>query len=157
MWGGTLPEWTPVHYVLFVANNDVERILSIRLFPEQAITPLLRWYIQATTMNVRFEEHDGSYPEFDWDENKRARCIEQRGIDFADVARYFFGRSPFFRRRCDRDGEERWQAIGYLRDRDKLFSIVYTERKMGAVCRIISARRARDKETEEYHVTVSAG
>jgi uncharacterized DUF497 family protein len=73
------------------------------------------------------------------------------------VARYFFGRSPFFRRRADRDGEERWQAIGYVRGRDKLFSVVYTEREKGVVCRIISVRRARDKEMEEYNAALSAG
>ena len=83
--------------------------------------------------------------------------MEERGIDFADVARYFFGRVPFFRRRSDRPGEERWQAIGYLRDRDKLFSVVYTERNGGALCWIISARRASDKESEEYHAALSSG
>lgn len=108
-------------------------------------------------MKGRFEEFEGSYPEYDWDENKRARCIAERGIDFADVARYFFARSPFFRRRSDQNGEERWQAIGYMRDREKLFSVVYTERNDGALCWIISVRRASGKETEEYNAALSAG
>ena len=38
--------------------------------------------------------------------------FNERGIDFADVARFFFARSPFFRRKVVRDEEARWQAFG---------------------------------------------
>lgn len=103
------------------------------------------------------EEFCGSYDEFEWDEPKRLRTLEERGIDFADVARYFFARSPFFRRMAVRDGETRWQAFGPLGDHERLISVVYTERGGGAVCRIISVRVARDNERKEYHAAVQAG
>jgi uncharacterized DUF497 family protein len=103
------------------------------------------------------EESCGSYPEFDWDEQKRARTLEERGIDFADVALYFFGRGAFFRRMTVRDGETRWQAFGPFGDPERLISVVYTERERGVVCRIISVRAASDNERKEYHAAVQAG
>jgi uncharacterized DUF497 family protein len=102
------------------------------------------------------EEFSGSYAEFEWDEAKRARTIQQRGIDFVDVARHFFARTPFFRRSADRDGEARWQAFGPFGDAERLISVVYTERNHG-VCRIISVRVARDNERKEYHAALQAG
>ena len=103
------------------------------------------------------EEFSGSYEEFDWDDAKRLRTLDERGIDFADVARFFFGRSPFFRRMVVRDGETRWQAFGPFGDPARLVSVVYTEREGGIVCRIISARVASDSERKEYHAAVQAG
>lgn len=111
-------------------------------------------------MNSRIEEYDQSYEEFDWDEAKRLWTIEARGIDFADVARFFFGRVPFFRRRADREGEARWQAFGPPWDEEagiELLSVVYTERKNGSLCWIISVRAASPKEREEYYAALQAG
>lgn len=103
------------------------------------------------------EEFCGSYEEFDWDEPKRLRTLDERGIDFADVARVFLARSAFFRRRVERDGETRWQAFGPFGDPARLISVVYTERDHGVVCRIISVRAASDSERKEYHAAVQAG
>ncbi|HEX6367845.1 MAG TPA: BrnT family toxin [Longimicrobium sp.] len=101
------------------------------------------------------EEFSGWYEEFDWDESKRLRTLDERGIDFADVALHFFARSPFFRRMVVRDGETRWQAFGPFGDYGRLVSVVYTERE--GVCRIISVRAASDNERKEYHAAVQAG
>jgi uncharacterized DUF497 family protein len=103
------------------------------------------------------EEFCGSYEAFDWDDAKRVRTLDERGIDFADVALFFFARSPFFRRRVVRDGETRWQAFGPFGDLERLVSVVYTERDEGSVCRIISVRAASDNERKEYHAAVQAG
>ena len=103
------------------------------------------------------EEFSGSYKAFDWDDAKRLRTLDERGIDFADVARLFFARSPFFRRMVVRDGETRWQAFGPFGDPVRLVSVVYTEREQGTVCRIISVRVASDSERKEYHAAVQAG
>ena len=100
------------------------------------------------------EEFSGSYEEFEWDDPKRLRTLDERGIDFADVARLFFARSPFFRRRVVRDGEVRWQAFGLFGDPERLVSVVYTEREHGAVCRIISVRAANGRERKEYHAAI---
>ena len=103
------------------------------------------------------EEFCGSYAEFDWEEAKRARTLEERGIDFADVARFFFARSPFFRRMEVRGDEVRWQAFGPFGDPERLISVVYTEREGGVVCRIISVRAASNDERKDYHAAVQAG
>jgi uncharacterized DUF497 family protein len=103
------------------------------------------------------EEFSGSYDVFDWDDAKRLRTLDERGIDFADVARLFFAQSPFFRRMVVRDGETRWQAFGPVGDPARLASVVYTEREHGTVCRIISVRMASDSERKEYHAAVQAG
>lgn len=100
------------------------------------------------------EEFPGFYEEFEWHEPKRLRTLEERGIDFADVARLFFAHSPFFRRMVVRDGETRWQAFGPFGHPDRLISVVYTEREGGVVCRIISVRAANDRERKEYHAAI---
>lgn len=69
------------------------------------------------------EEFSGSYEEFDWDDAKRLRTLDERGIDFADVARFFFARSPFFRRRVDRDGEIGGRPLGRLAIRRAWFRL----------------------------------
>jgi uncharacterized DUF497 family protein len=103
------------------------------------------------------EEFSGSYEAFEWDDAKRLRTLDERGIDFADVARLFFARSPFFRRLEVRGDEVRWQAFGPFGDPKRLISVVYTEREGGVVCRIISVRAASDNERKEYHAAVQAG
>jgi uncharacterized DUF497 family protein len=103
------------------------------------------------------EEFSGSYAEFEWDDAKRLRTLDERGIDFADMARLFFARAAFFRRMVVRGGETRWQAFGPFGDPERLISVVYTEREGGVVCRIISVRAASDNERKEYHAAVQAG
>jgi uncharacterized DUF497 family protein len=100
------------------------------------------------------EEFAGSYGEFEWDDPKRLRTLEERGIDFADVARVFFARSPFFRRMVVRNGDVRWQAFGPFGEPERIISVVYTERDQGAVCRIISVRAANGRERKEYHAAI---
>ena len=103
------------------------------------------------------EEFSGSYEAFEWGDAKRLRTLDERGIDFADVARLFFARSPFFRRMEVRGDEVRWQALGPFGDPERLISVVYTEREGGVVCRIISVRAASNDERKEYHAAVQAG
>ncbi|HYR08630.1 MAG TPA: BrnT family toxin [Longimicrobium sp.] len=102
-------------------------------------------------------EFSGSYEAFEWDDAKRVRTLQERGLDFADVARLFFARSPFFRRMEVRGDEVRWQAFGPFGDPERLVSVVYTEREGGVVCRIISVRAASNDERKEYHAAVQAG
>ncbi|HET7321091.1 MAG TPA: BrnT family toxin [Longimicrobiaceae bacterium] len=89
--------------------------------------------------------------EFDWDEEKRRKTLEERGIDFADAVRIFFG--PAVRIRSDRKGELRWKLIGMLREMEVV--VIYTVR--GRVHRIISARRANTDEREFYRRVMSGG
>lgn len=90
---------------------------------------------------------------FDWDDNKRERCIKERGIDFLDAA--FIWEDPRRQERIDTRrnyGETRIQTIGKA-DYGVLF-VVYTKRiwKDGQlVNRIISVRKAKPKEVQQYN------
>jgi uncharacterized DUF497 family protein len=85
---------------------------------------------------------------FEWDAAKRHANIEEHGIDFEDAASIFS--RPYLRIRSDRNNEMRFVAIGCIRD--VKIAVVYTVR--AGACRIISARRARTNEREDYHAAV---
>ena len=80
---------------------------------------------------------------FGWNEAKRASNLKKHGIDFADAKGVFDG--PVFIRRSDRHGEIRYQVIGIVEGREAACAVE------GALCRIISARRARRDERRAYH------
>lgn len=84
--------------------------------------------------------------DLEWDEEKRQRNLRERGLDFADVARFepeSVRTSPDARRDY---GELRFNSIGYLDDR--LHSFCWTPRN-GKV-RVISLRKANAREREDY-------
>lgn len=83
--------------------------------------------------------------EFEWDEQKRQTCLVKHGIDFEDAIGIFEG--PMFVRRSDRDGEERWVAVGEVEGR--VVAVVYTIRS--GRYRIISARRSRKNERRDFY------
>jgi uncharacterized DUF497 family protein len=80
--------------------------------------------------------------EFEWDAEKSARNLAERGFDFAFVTRLFEGRTleAIDRRRDYR--ETRMIAIGAIDG--GIYCVVYTDRD--EVRRIISARLASRKE-----------
>ena len=96
-------------------------------------------------MSSRSEEQ---FEAFEWNEAKRRANIKQHGIDFEDAASIFS--RPYLRIRSDRNDEMRFVAIGCIRDVE--IAVVYTMR--AGACRIISARRARTNEREDYHAAV---
>jgi uncharacterized DUF497 family protein len=82
--------------------------------------------------------------DFEWDPAKDAANLAKHGIDFAAAARIFevphiVNQSPFSQ-------EDRWVAVGPVEGR--LITVVYTRR--GTTIRLISARRARTYERENY-------
>jgi len=81
--------------------------------------------------------------EFEWDESKSNRCLQDRGFDFAFAARAFFDPN---RQVAEDDryayGEPRYRLTGAIEGR--LFVVAYTLR--GEVVRIISARKANQRE-----------
>lgn len=84
--------------------------------------------------------------ELEWDEDKRQLTLRERGLDFADVARFdpeSVRTRPDLRREY---GEPRYNSIGYLDGR--LCTFCWTPRD-GKV-RIISLRRANAREREAY-------
>lgn len=82
---------------------------------------------------------------FEWDETKREKNRERRGLDFADAALVFDGR-PAITAPSTRDGEERFVSTAAIEG--KLYSVVWMWR--GENQRIISFRRAGNAEERAY-------
>ena len=88
---------------------------------------------------------------FEWDEVKNARNIQKHGIDFGDAAEVF--EHPHLTAVDERFdyGEERWIAIGLMRQ--FVGVVVYVERHENTI-RIISARKATRREVRMYEQTI---
>lgn len=89
--------------------------------------------------------------DFEWDENKRRSVIERHGIDFEDAIRIFGG--PVLETPSPRTEEARWLAVGVVDGIE--IAVVYTVRNGRR--RIITARRARKDERQNYHAQVVGG
>ena len=84
--------------------------------------------------------------EITFDPAKRARTLQERGLDFDDAKDVFAGRhtvEPDLRRDY---GEPRFIAAGMLRGR--VVVLVWTPR--GAVRHVISMRHAHEREAQEW-------
>ena len=88
---------------------------------------------------------------FQWDEDKRREVLERRGIDFLDAIRIFTG--PVLTVPSARRGESRWLAVGLVDGIE--MTVIYTVRDGG--CRVITARRARRNERQNYYQYVTGG
>jgi len=84
---------------------------------------------------------------FEWDDHKSETCFVQRGFDFAYVLRAFFDPNRLVRKDTRWDyGEDRYQLLAAIELR--VFFVVYTLR--GTTIRIISARKANQREVKDY-------
>lgn len=85
---------------------------------------------------------------YSYDESKRARVLQDRGLDLADAAQVFEG---FYLSRADpkhsRD-EQRTITVGMMRD-EVVVLVVWTPRP--GERRIITMWKANDKERRHYH------
>jgi uncharacterized DUF497 family protein len=84
--------------------------------------------------------------ELEWDESKRQKTLEMRGLDFADTELIFNGDVLDIEDARKDYGECRIITFGYLRNR--MMTITWTQR--GDKRRIISMRKAHEKEIEQY-------
>lgn len=82
---------------------------------------------------------------FEWDENKRAKTLKERNLDFRDARLIFDGR-PIVHIPAFKNDEARFVSVVMIGH--KFFSVVWTWR--GKWRRIISFRRARDGEEKKY-------
>jgi len=73
---------------------------------------------------------------------KRARTLEERGLDFADAALIFAGKTLTIEDDREDYGEVRYQSYGYLNDR--LVMVVWTQRDEAQ--HIISMRKCNARE-----------
>ena len=83
---------------------------------------------------------------FEWDEEKRQKTLEERGVDFLYAAQIFEGETVMIVDDRRDYGEVRYIAVGSVAG--ELFAVVYTLR--GENIRLISARKARKKVYERY-------
>jgi len=84
--------------------------------------------------------------ELEWNETKRQVTLQERGLDFADVA--FIDQASLATELDARHdyGEARFSSFGYLNGR--LINFCWTLRA-GRI-RIISMRKANDRERQKY-------
>jgi uncharacterized DUF497 family protein len=85
--------------------------------------------------------------EFEWDDNKSQRTLQDRGFDFG-FASQAFSDPEAFREHDTRLGYGEYRVCLYGQIQKKLFVVVYTERQ--GRFRIISARRANSREIQAY-------
>ncbi len=84
---------------------------------------------------------------FTWDKKKAASNLAKHGVSFGDAVTIFDGEMVEWIDRRFVYEEERWAAIGLLKNKEIL--VVYAEKK-GGVRRIISPRVATRREREIY-------
>jgi uncharacterized DUF497 family protein len=63
---------------------------------------------------------------FSWDENKRLKTIEDRGLDFIRARRFFDGR-PAIHQPSPRNDEDRWKST--IKMDGALFTVVWLWRR----------------------------
>lgn len=88
-----------------------------------------------------------------WDPAKRDATLRERGLDFADAAEVFAGRTLQVADTRFDYGEARFQSLGYLQGR--LVMVVWTPR--GSSRRIISMRKANDREKAAFRQRFGQG
>ena len=89
---------------------------------------------------------------FEWDENKNEANQRKHGVPFETALRVFADPHCLLFVERIQDGEERWHAIGAVRDTFFL-TVVHTYREDGKaneVVRIVSARPATRSEVKLY-------
>jgi len=88
---------------------------------------------------------------FEWDEFKSSRNLAKHRISFETASLVF--EDPHVLVREDRivEGEERWQALGFIGDAVIVLVVhTYREESGEEVVRIISARKAAAAERKAY-------
>lgn len=88
--------------------------------------------------------------DIEWDENKREINLSKHGVDFED-AMSIWENLTVTRPSRDNSGESRFVSFGEVSGR--LLVVVYTDRDN--IRRIISARKANQRERKAYHAALS--
>ena len=82
----------------------------------------------------------------EYDQNKRDKTLQERGLDFAQAGEIFTGVHYTLEDNRFDYGEQRFISIGYMRGR--LVVVVWTPR--GYKKRIISLRKANEREAKRF-------
>jgi hypothetical protein len=90
--------------------------------------------------------------EYEWDERKARQNIAKHGVPFEYAVRLFLDSQRQDAEDARRDyGEERRLTLGKIEGR--LYVVAYTVR--GKMIRLISARKANEREQRNYHEALS--
>jgi uncharacterized DUF497 family protein len=86
---------------------------------------------------------------FEWDGIKNRANIAKHGVGFDEARKVFSDPRVIIREDRIVEGEERLHAIGYV---DRVLLVVHTVREegLGAIIRLISARKATPAERKFY-------
>lgn len=84
---------------------------------------------------------------FEWDEQKRDSNLAKHGVDFRDIPALFDGDVLTIIDEREDYGETRISCLGEIEGR--VYAVAYTWR--GGNRRIISARKANERETRKYY------
>ena len=87
--------------------------------------------------------------DFEWDSAKAGSNLAKHGVDFAEAVEVLTDPKRVEQPDLRSWGEPRVQVIGAAKGR--ILFVVYTMR--GAACRIISVRRANQRERKAYPVS----
>jgi uncharacterized protein len=85
--------------------------------------------------------------EFEWDVRKAAENVAKHGVRFEYATRLFLDPDRIDRE-DDRHDYREQRRIAFGRIEGRLFAVAYTQR--GDVTRLISARKANDREQKQY-------
>jgi uncharacterized DUF497 family protein len=88
---------------------------------------------------------------FDWDDEKALANIQKHDVCFEIASRVFLDPNRIEKYDANHaDIEDRWQSIGMVRM--SVLMVVHTERgEDGNIIRLISARKANEKERKAYY------
>jgi uncharacterized protein len=86
---------------------------------------------------------------FEWDAAKDGRNVAKHGVGFEEARRVFGDPHVIIREDRVIEGERRLHAIGYV---DRVLLVVHSVREegLGAIIRILSARKATPAERKLY-------
>jgi uncharacterized DUF497 family protein len=91
--------------------------------------------------------------EFEWDEDKPRRNVEDHGFDFLEEVLVFAG--EYYCRYSPRGGEDRWLAIRSVGSIE--IAVTFTLRgEREEIVRIINVRRAKRRERRQHHAHLRA-
>ena len=90
---------------------------------------------------------------FEWDEDKRVANLRKHKLDFKDAPELFYGPTLVGLDSRYDYGEDRWIAIGTVKDR--VVVVVYTEDDLDKVIHIISMRKALSYERKRFQKYLS--
>jgi uncharacterized DUF497 family protein len=97
---------------------------------------------------------DYGYVAFEWDDSKNAINQVKHGISFETALTIFFDDNSLIQQDYIQDGEQRWKALGRVKNSMLILFVGHTYQDVDTgqeIIRIITARQATPHEEKEYY------